>query len=125
MKGAVSLAILAASILFSATVFASENVLLPDLQTQRQLIPCGTVSKDGYFKDIRLAGKVKVVTSFGDIKVQIVNSFPDLKVKTVENFPKKPGEWKFVESFPDFTVQFVESFPDVKIQFVESFPGVP
>jgi len=57
--------------------------------------------------------------------VQVVNSFPDLKVKTVENFPNKIGEWKFVENFPDFTIQYVTSFPDIKIQFVNNFPGVP
>lgn len=125
MKKTVGLAILAASILFSATAFASEQLLLPDLQAPQQLVPYGAVSKDGYFKGIRLAGKVKVVENFANIKVQVVNSFPDLKVKTVENFPNKIGEWKFVENFPDFTIQYVTSFPDIKIQFVNNFPGVP
>ena len=81
---------------------------------QQQLIPFGAVSKDGYFKGIRLAGKVKVVKNFGDIKVQVVKNFPDLKVKKVSNFPNKIGEWQFVENFPDFTVQFVDNFPDIK-----------
>ena len=121
MNKVIGFTILAASILLSATALAAENNLGPVLQANRQLIPYGVVSKDGYFKDIYLAGNVKVVTSFGNIRVQIVNSFPDLKVKLVENF----GEWKFVENFPDFTVQFVESFPDIKIQFVNNFPGVP
>ena len=125
MNKVIGFTILAASILLSAAALAAENNLGPLLQANRQLIPYGAVSKDGYFKDIYLAGNVKVVTSFGNIKVQIVNSFPDLKVKLVENFPKKAGEWKFVENFPDFTVQFVESFPDIKIQFVNNFPGVP
>ena len=125
MKKTVALAILAASVLFSATAFASENVLLPDLQSPQQLIPYGAVSKDGYFKGIRLAGKVKVVKSFPNIKVQVVKSFPDLKVKKVNSFPNKVGEWQFVDSFPDFTIQYVDSFPDIKIQFVNSFPGVP
>ena len=125
MNKSIALAVLSVSILLVSSAFASENVLLPDQQATRQLIPCGAVSKDGYFKGIRLAGKVKVVTSFPNIKVQIVNSFPDLKIKPVESFPKEVGEWQFVESFPDFTVQFVESFPDIKIQFVNSFPGVP
>jgi hypothetical protein len=71
-----------------------------------------------------LRGKVKVVTSFPDIKVQNVTSFPDLKVKTVSSFPDDCGEWEFVDSFPDFTIQYVESFPDVKIQMVDSFPGM-
>ncbi len=125
MKKIVGLAIIAVSILFSGTALASENVFLPDLQAPQKLIPYAAVSKDGYFKGIRLAGKVKVVNSFPNIKVKIVNSFPDLKVKTVDSFPNKIGEWKFVESFPDFTVQFVDSFPDIKIKFVDSFPGVP
>lgn len=74
-------------------------------------------------KGIPLYGKVKVVENFADFKVKIVSSFPDLKVKTVSSFPDDCGEWQFVESFPDFTIQFVESFPDFTIKFVESFPG--
>ena len=73
----------------------------------------GAVTKDGYYNGIRLCGKVKVV-----------NSFPDIKVKKVSSFPDKIGEWQFVDSFPDFTIQFVDSFPDIKIQYVNSFPGV-
>jgi hypothetical protein len=72
-----------------------------------------------------LHGKVKVVTSFADIKVKIVTSFPDLKVKKVENFADDCGEWQFVDTFPDFTIEYVESFEDIKIEFVESFPGLP
>ena len=83
------------------------------------------INSDGYYKGIRLAGKVKVVDAFPDIKVQIVNSFPDLKVQVVEAFPDKIGQWQFVESFPDFTIQFVNAFPDIKIQYVNSFPGLP
>ena len=125
MKKTVGLTILAASLLFSASAFASDNVLLPDLQMPQQLIPYGAVSKDGYYKGIRLAGKVKVVKNFANIKVQVVKNFPDLKVKKVSNFPNKVGEWQFVENFPDFTIQYVDHFPDIKIQFVDNFPGVP
>ena len=125
MKKTVVLAALAASILFSATAFASENVLLPDLQAPRKLIPYGAVSKDGYFKGIRLAGKVKVVKNFANIKVQVVKNFPDIKVKKVSNFPNKIGEWQFVENFPDFTIQYVDNFPDIKVQVVDNIPGVP
>ena len=82
----------------------------------------GAVSKDGYYNGIKLCGKVKVVTHNADIKV--VDSFPDLKVKKVNSFPDHNGEWQFVESFPDFTIQYVESFPDIKIKFVNAFPGV-
>ena len=82
------------------------------------------VSRDGYYKGIKLCGKVKIVEHFADIKVQVVDSFPDLKVKVVDSFPDDIGEWKFVESGEDFTVQFVDSFPDIKIKYVTSFPGV-
>ncbi len=84
----------------------------------------GAVSKDGYYNGIKLCGKVKVVTHNADIKVKVVDSFPDLKVKKVTSFPDHIGEWQFVESFPDFTIQYVESFPDIKIKFVNAFPGV-
>lgn len=83
------------------------------------------INSDGYYKGIKLCGKVKVVESFADIKVQVVNSFPDLKVQIVESFPDKIGKWQFVDSFPDFTIQFVTSFPDIKIKYVNSFPGLP
>ena len=45
------------------------------------------INQDGYYKGIKLCGRVKVVESFLD----------DI------------GEWKFVESGEDFTVQFVLS----------------
>lgn len=76
-----------------------------------------------FYKGIYLAGKVKVVTSFPDIKIQVVKSFPDIKVQQVTSFPNKCGKWQFVNSFPDFKVQIVTSFPDIKVQFVNSFPG--
>lgn len=84
----------------------------------------GPINADGYFKNIRLAGKVRVVDSFPDIRVQVVDSFPDLKVKVVSAFPDDIGEWQFVDYGEDFTIQFVDSFPDIRIQFVDSFPGV-
>ena len=99
--------VLVCCLMLAGTVFASSGV-----------------SSDGYYKGIKLCGKVKVVEYNGDIKVQVVNSFPDLKVKVVNNFPDKIGEWQFVEYGQDFTVQFVTSFPDIKIKYVNSFPGV-
>ncbi len=83
------------------------------------------INSDGYYKNIRLAGRVQVVDAFPDIKVQIVDAFPDLKVQVVQAFPDKIGQWQFVESFPDFKVQFVTAFPDIKIQYVNAFPGLP
>jgi len=82
------------------------------------------INQDGYYKGIKLCGRVKVVEHFADIKVKVVDSFPDLKVKVVDSFPDNIGEWKFVESGEDFTVRFVDSFPDIKIKYVNSFPGV-
>lgn len=83
------------------------------------------VSRDGYYKGIRLCGRVKVVKHFGDIRVKVVEHFPDLKVQIVNNFPDRIGQWKFVDYGADFTVQFVEHAPDIKIQYVRSFPGIP
>lgn len=90
-------------------------------------LPSENLSKcesDCTSKGITLKGKVKVVESFPDLKVRIVNSFEDIDVKNVSSFPDDCGEWQFVESFPDFTIQFVESFPDLTIKFVDSFPGM-
>lgn len=77
------------------------------------------------YKGKMLCGRVKIVTSFADFDVKIDNSFPDLKVKAVTHDSKNCGEWRFVESFPDFTIRIVESFPDFTIRYVESFPGKP
>ena len=74
-------------------------------------------------KGKKLYGKVKVVNSFADIKVKVVNSLADIRVKKVTSFPNSCGEWQFVDSFPDFTIQYVDSFPDITVQFVNAFPG--
>lgn len=78
-----------------------------------------------YCKGILLQGRVKIVTSFPDLKVQVVDAFPDLRVQLVTAFPDRPGKWQFVSSFPNFKIQFVDAFPDLKIQFVNAFPGKP
>ena len=83
------------------------------------------ITKVGYFKGIRLAGKVRVVEHFPDLKVKVNPSFPDLKVKAVETFPNDVGEWQFVDFGEHFTIQFVDHFPDITIRFVNAFPGVP
>ena len=105
-------------------ILAISTLLLAGAFFCSSVSAAGPVNRDGYFRDIRLAGRVKVVTSFPDVKVQVVNSFPDLRVKAVEAFPDDIGEWQFVEYGEDFTIQYVESFPDIKIKFVQSFPGV-
>ena len=76
-----------------------------------------------FYNGIYLAGKVRVVTSFPDIRIQLVKSFPDIRVKQVKSFPDRCGRWQIVNSFPDFKVQIVNSFPDLRVQFVNSFPG--
>ncbi|MEE3380255.1 MAG: hypothetical protein VZQ81_00855 [Succiniclasticum sp.] len=96
------------------------GLLTPNRQTLSS-----AVSAAGYYKGIRLAGKVRVVEHFPDIKVKVVNNFPDLRVKVVNNFPDEIGEWQFVEHFEDFSIQYVDSFEDIRVQFVTSFPGVP
>ena len=83
-----------------------------------------SVSRDGYYKGIKLAGKVKIVRNFGDIKIKVVNSFPAIRVKLVDAFPRDIGEWEIVDYGEDFTVEIVNSFPDVRVEFVDSFPGV-
>lgn len=92
--------------------------------TMAQALAASPVNQDGYYKGIRLAGKVKVVNYNADIKVKIVTSFPDLYVKAVEHFPDDIGEWQFVDYGEDFTIQYVDGFPDITIEFVEHWPGV-
>ncbi len=81
-----------------------------------------TVKSSG--KTFNLYGDVKVVESFPDLRVRIVTSHPDLEVKKVEYTPRNCGEFRFVDSFADFTIKFVDSFPDIEIRYVDSFPGI-
>ncbi len=83
------------------------------------------ISPSGYYKNIRLCGRVKIVDNFPDIKLKLVKDFPDLKVKLVHNFPRAIGEWQIVEYGEDFKIKFVENFEDIRIAYVENFPGLP
>ncbi|MCB9565899.1 MAG: hypothetical protein H6710_01510 [Myxococcales bacterium] len=83
------------------------------------------VSRECTLGGIRLAGKVKVVDAFADLKVKVVDSFPDLKVRWVDAFPDECGRWQKVDAFPDFTIQLVDAFPDLTIREVDAFPGLP
>ena len=74
-------------------------------------------------KNIELKGRVKIVDNFADFKVKVVNSFADLKVKKVKSFPNNCGEWQFVDSGEDFTVQFVNEFPYFTIMYVDQLAG--
>ena len=84
----------------------------------------GKITEDGYFRGKKLCGDVKVVDSVPDFRVKVVDSLPDLRVKKVDSSPYRIGEWRFVDSAPDFTIQYVDSTPDFTIQFVDSTPGV-
>ena len=75
--------------------------------------------KDCKCKNISLYGRVKIVESFADFKVKEVDAFPDLKVKRVSYIPYRCGEWRFVDSHPDFTVKFVNAHEDFRIQYVK------
>ena len=96
----------------------------PERDGSREVMS-GVVGPSCTFNGIRLAGRVKVVKAFEDIKVRKVDVFPDLKVKTVTVFPDDCGEWMFVDAFPDFTIRYVDVFPDIKVKDVDVFPGVP
>lgn len=82
------------------------------------------ITKDGYFRGIRLCGKVRVVECGADFNVKVVEGLPDLKVKVVSAFADEPGEWRFVDCGEDFKVRFVECGGDLRIKYVEAFPGV-
>lgn len=99
--------------------------LLPLLLLVATLSAPAHAEPDCTCKGIRLYGKVKLVTSFPDLKIKPVTAFPDIRVQQVSAFPDRCGKWQFVDAFPDFTVQFVDSFPDLKVQFVDTFPGKP
>lgn len=112
------------------TAALCHGVVLPGREAGGLLVPnrgtlASSVDQAGYFKGIRLAGRVRVVEHFPDIRVRVVTSFPDLRVKAVEHFPDAIGEWQFVDNFADFTIMYVSSFEDLRIQFVTSFPGLP
>ncbi len=73
---------------------------------------------------IPLYGNVEVVNSNADFRVQIVNSFENLMVEKVNSNALKCGEWIFVNSNADFTIEFVNSNPDFTIRYVETQPGI-
>ena len=82
------------------------------------------VTSECTFRGKKLHGKVKIVSAFPDFKIKKVDAFEDLKVKQVGAFPDSCGKWKFVDAFPDFTIQYVDAFPDFTVKFVDAFPGL-
>lgn len=68
---------------------------------------------------------IKEVKSFEEIKVKIVTSFPDLKVFVTDRKSEAKGKdeiWYFDESAskPDKKIKFVTAFEDIKIEYVNS-----
>ena len=74
-------------------------------------------------KEIPLHGRVKVVSGLADFQVQVVSGLADLRVKKVNSFPDKCGEWQFVDSHADFTIEFVDGLADFTIEYVSSHSG--
>ena len=88
-------------------------ILLLGLLVTAQCAFASRVSSSCTYKGVPLYGKVK-----------IVSSFEDLKVKTVTSFPDRCGRWQYVDSFEDFKIKFVDSFEDFSIKYVDSFEGL-
>ena len=112
-------------LLTAAPVLAGEVAPEQSAPASSNSMGTGNLAADCTFRGKKLAGKVKIVDSFPDVRVKAVSSFPDLKVKKVNSFADECGEWEMVDSFADVKVQFVDSFPDIEIAWVDSFPGMP
>lgn len=64
---------------------------------------------------IYLKGRVQVVSAFGDVKIREVGTGADLQVRIVD-LPQSCGEWRFVDSLPDFTVEYVSIGEDITVK---------
>lgn len=84
------------------------------------------ISKDGYFRGVKLAGCVRIVESGGDFKVRIVDSCEDLRVEidNAASRTSKPGHWRFVTRGGDFTIRIVTACEDFSIRLDECCAGV-
>ena len=108
-------------VLFGSLLYAAEpdSVAVDSSPIESETCTC---------KGKRLYGKVKVVDMSADFRVEVVNVGygADLWVKKIEPGYScySCGEWQFVESGEDFTVQFVEMSGDFRITFVEIGSGV-
>jgi hypothetical protein len=69
------------------------------------------------FNNILLAGRAKVVSAGGQLKVRVVPGVADFGVRTTDRASSKCGEWRFVSSQADFTVEIVDSGEDFTISF--------
>lgn len=66
-----------------------------------------------------LMGNVKVVEYGADFKVKLVDSNPDYIIRVVRWKPENSHEWRFVKSFPDFTIQIVNYGEDFTVKLFE------
>ena len=89
------------------------------------LLIISTITADAqlcYKNGKKLMGKVRITNSFPDFKVRITDNLADLDVTPVNRFAVTCGQWEFVDTFEDFSVQFVSDFADFTIYMV---PGNP
>lgn len=84
------------------------------------------ISDDGFYKGIRLSGRVQFVEHGEDFRIQIVDASPHLNVRYVRSafMNRHIGEWQRVDRNPDFKVKVVNAWPDFRVRIVNSFPGV-
>ncbi len=114
-------------IVFSAD--GSAGYTEPYIETRQESEPAPesssgscTITVNG--RTIPLYGRVQVVSAAADFTVEVRSQAADLRVKTVSCCAQACGEWEFVSSAADFTVQFVSSAADLTIEYVSSFPGL-
>lgn len=69
------------------------------------------------FNGVTLTGRAKVVSAGGQIKVRVVPGVADFGVRTADRPGGKCGEWRFVSTQADFTVEIVDSGEDFTISF--------
>lgn len=69
------------------------------------------------FNGVALSGRAKVVSAGGQIKVRVVPGVSDFGVRTADRATGKCGDWRFVSTQADFTVEIVDSGEDFTISF--------
>ena len=69
------------------------------------------------FNGVALTDRAKVVSAGGQIKVRVVPGVADFGVRTADRSTGKCGEWRFVSTQADFTVEIVDSGEDFTISF--------
>ena len=69
------------------------------------------------FNGVALSGRAKVVSAGGQIKVRVVPGVADFGVRTADRATGKCGDWRFVSTQADFTVEIVDSGEDFTISF--------